>query len=102
MEVVITWLGGNCPVQAEGTVDGKPFYFRARGEHWSMGIGGEPVGAPEWEYEEAYGEWPAAGWMSTDEARAFIAQAVELYRQRDTDDGQPDEAQEWADYDGDC
>lgn len=54
MTLHIEWLGGNCPVQSEGTVDGKPFYFRARGEHWSMGIGGEPVGEPEW-YRER--EW---------------------------------------------
>lgn len=79
--VVIDWLGGNCPVQAEGTVDGKPFYFRARGEHWSLGIGGEPVCAPEWEHEEEVdGGMYAAGWMSELEAKHCIARAVTLYR----------------------
>lgn len=38
--IIIDSFGGNCPVQAEGTIDGKPFYFRARGSSWSMSIGG--------------------------------------------------------------
>jgi hypothetical protein len=29
---------GACPVQAEGFVDGFPFYFRSRGETWSLSI----------------------------------------------------------------
>lgn len=80
-DIQIKWLGGNCPVQAEGTVNGKEFYFRARGDSWSMQIGGEDVvGDPEWEYEEDYGEGPYdAGWMTEDEARAFLQQAAELY-----------------------
>lgn len=81
--LVIETFGGNCPVQAEGTVDGKEFYFRARGDSWSMSIGGEDVvGDPEWSYEEDYGSWPEAGWMPTDEALAFIDKAVALYRAR--------------------
>lgn len=52
-------LGGNCPVQAEGTVDGHEFYFRARGSYWSMSIGGDDVvGKPAWYYEEPYGSGP--------------------------------------------
>ena len=31
MHVNISYAGGNCPVQIEGHVKGKPFYFRARG-----------------------------------------------------------------------
>ena len=81
MGVRVDWLGGNCPVQAEGTVDGLPFYFRSRGEHWSMSIGGsDVVGAPEWHYEQGYGSWPDAGWITTDEAEGFIALAVRRYR----------------------
>ena len=41
--IIIDSFGGNCPVQAEGTIDGKPFYFRARGSSWSMSIGGDDV-----------------------------------------------------------
>lgn len=80
--LVIESLGGNCPVQAEGTVDGIPFYFRSRGDEWSFGIGAEPVGGPDWEYHQTYGIWPAAGWITEDEARAFIAQAAALWRAR--------------------
>lgn len=73
MTLKIDMIGGNCPVQAEGTVNGQPFYFRARGEHWSMGIGGDPVGEPKW-YRER--EWPggeyAAGWMDEKEALSLI------------------------------
>lgn len=78
---IIDKIGGYCPVQAEGFVGSKPFYFRARGNRWSMSIGGEDViGEPDWYYEEPYGSGPYdAGWMSEQEARAFIAKAVGRY-----------------------
>lgn len=81
--LVIDTIGGNCPVQAEGTIDGQEFYFRARGMRWSLSVGGrDVVGAPDWYYEEPYGEEEfAAGWMTEDEARAFIDKASGLYRQ---------------------
>ncbi len=80
MMLVINWLGGNCPVQAEGTVCGKPFYFRARGEHWRIGIGGKPICEPEWEREEEWGDGPfAAGWMPEDEARRIIDRCASEY-----------------------
>ena len=83
--LVIEWLGGNCPVQAEGTVDGKPFYFRARGEHWRMGIGGDPVGDPEWSREEKWGDSQfAAGWMEVGEAKKIIKRCAEEYSNRKT------------------
>ena len=78
--IKIDWIGGNCPVQAEGFIAGCPFYFRARGEHWSMSIGGEDVvGDPLWYYEEEYGEWPEAGWMPEEKARGFIAKAASRF-----------------------
>ncbi len=89
MSVVIDWIGGNCPVQANGTLDGYPFYFRARGEHWTMTIANSkdtPMddlwsGYEEaWHYGEDYGDSQfAAGWMSEDEARAFLQKAAELF-----------------------
>jgi len=82
-QIRINTFGGNCPVQAEGFVDDKPFYFRARGEHWTMGIGGEPVANPEWFYREEYGDAEyVAGWMAQYEALGFIAKAIGLYAQR--------------------
>ena len=77
----IDTLGGNCPVQAEGHIGGKTkFYFRSRGEHWSMRIGGRDlIGNPTWYYEEPYGVWPDAGWITPEEASAFIDKAVQLF-----------------------
>lgn len=81
MSLEIDSIGGNCPVQAEGTVDGKEFYFRARGNRWSIGIGGDVVLKPEWMYWEWYGERDFdAGWMTEDEAMGFIEKAAGLYR----------------------
>ncbi len=79
--IEIRFLGGNCPVQAEGTINGEAFYFRARGAHWSMSIGGaDPVGEPSWYYEERYGDGPFdAGWMPDDEALTFIGRAARHY-----------------------
>lgn len=78
---VITSLGGNCPVQADGTIDGVPFYFRARGSRWSLSVGEHPVGDPDWFYEEQYdgGDDFAAGWMTEAEALAFIEKGTKLY-----------------------
>lgn len=104
-EMIIDMIGGNCPVQAEGHIGGQPFYFRARGTHWSIGIGGDVVGEPDWYHEEEYPGGPfAAGWMSETEARQFIRGAADRYlsEKRESDDGQPTEAQEWHDYDRDC
>jgi hypothetical protein len=80
--VTIDYIGDLCPVQADGTVNGKPFYFRARFQHWSMSIGGpDPICEPEWYYEEEYGIEPfAAGYMPQEEARAFIEKAAGLYQ----------------------
>jgi hypothetical protein len=79
--IVFTEFGGNCPVQATGTIDGRNFYFRARGARWSIGVGGDSVGAPTWRYEEPYGEGPFdAGWMDTEIAKQMINKGATLYR----------------------
>jgi len=69
--IEIDWLGGNCPGQAEGRINGAPFYFRARGASWSLECG-------DFSYSEGYGVWPDAGWMTEGEAREFIAKAAAL------------------------
>lgn len=82
-------VGGNVPVQGHGTVDGHPWYFRARGSAWSFDIAEEAdadpvavgdIGVHGWAYAEHYGEWPAAGWMSHLEAWQFIAKAIAMFR----------------------
>ena len=75
--VVIDEIGGSCPVQAEGTIDGVPFYFRSRGARWSISVcATDLMGNPEFYHEEPYGEWPDAGWISEEEARAFIEESA--------------------------
>lgn len=82
--VEITWIGGNCPVQSEGTVDGLPFYFRARGMHWALEI--EEAPGLTWRHEEPHGIDPFdAGWMPEEEALGFIDKAVGLFRARVSD-----------------
>jgi len=78
-DIEIDFLGGNCPVQAEGRINGQRFYFRSRGQSWTLGIGGELIETPAWEHAEWYGEWPEAGWITTEQAEAFIRQAAERY-----------------------
>lgn len=74
--------GGECPVQAEGTINGLPFYFRARGEHMALSIAKTPAGDPMVGAEcfyfcEEYGdERFAAGWATADECREFIERAA--------------------------
>ena len=79
-------IGGSCPVQGEGTVDGLYWYFRARGERWSFevwdvsfGPFGELPGKPElwltgaaWDEEGEYG----AGYMPVQEAERLIRLAI--------------------------
>lgn len=83
-EIEIQSIGGNCPVQAEGRINGEPFYFRARGRWWSLSVGGsDVVGDPQWYHEEPWGEDPySAGWMDESEARRLIDVGVNLYRRR--------------------
>ena len=84
--LVIDNLGGNCPVQGEGTVLGVPFYFRARHEEWSMGIGEDPVAVTRAQIEEIWyksEEWGdgefSAGWMDREDAFAIIRRCAAEY-----------------------
>ncbi|MBY5453888.1 hypothetical protein HFO91_30385 [Rhizobium leguminosarum] len=81
---VLDWIGGIAPVQAEGTIDGRPLYFRARGSQWSLDIG-RIEGSdhpPVWWHVESWGDWPDAGYMPEDVALDMIDKAVALYREQ--------------------
>lgn len=73
-----------CPVQIEGTADGKHFYFRARGEWWRIGFGDTSQDAVmadafrEGPYDE--GSTYGAGWMPHSEAWRLVLDAVEAWR----------------------
>lgn len=90
VELVIKHLGGFCPVQAEGTINGHPFYFRARHEEWTLGIaewGQDPIDI-DFEHQgyfvlQPYGEGPEeAGYMTHEVARAIIQEQAEIYAQK--------------------
>lgn len=77
---------GLCPVQAFGTVDGFPFYFRARHAHMSLAIAkskdGDPVDwVASWVYRVEYGDNPhSAGYAPKDHCKAFIEEAASLWK----------------------
>lgn len=79
--ILTTVPTGQAPVQAHGFIDGKEFYFRARGSRWALNIGGSNVvGEPDWRYFEEYGTGFDAGFITQDEAYAFIEAAAGKYR----------------------
>jgi hypothetical protein len=84
--VDIEMLYGNCPVQADGTINGHKFYFRARGQHWTLEVGGDdPCDKCDWSYREKYSdEQYAAGWITEDEARSFIARGAAIFANEGT------------------
>ena len=77
-DISISTLGGNCPVQGEGTINGVPFYFRARWESWSLSIGEDPLARTAWRYE---GIHPDAGWLDEGTALGLLESAALLYAQ---------------------
>lgn len=91
----ITQLWGQCPVQAFGFVNGRPFYFRARFDEWRFSVaptlGGDPVKvqagiAPGFSLIRRYGRPKGidAGWMSHTKAQQCIHFAVQQYMQEQT------------------
>lgn len=54
---------GAMPNQAVGTLNGKPFYWRARGGGWVLRVEDQIV---------ADGEDPEAGWWDADQCRAQL------------------------------
>lgn len=72
------WSGtmyGVCPVQADGLINSKVWYFKARGEHWNF----EVVGSG-FKIREKWGEWPEAGYISYAEAWMLIETALDKFR----------------------
>jgi hypothetical protein len=77
---------GNTTLVVDAMLEANP---RTDGAGWEM-FGGDRATqdaarkAQEalecWRYEEPYGTWPDAGWISDEEAIAFILKGAELYR----------------------
>ena len=81
--LTITSIGGYCPCQADGIMDGFPFYFRARWDGWTLSVaapGSDPVQVFVDNYHDGLGTgayfigeyYQDAGSMEPDTALAFI------------------------------
>lgn len=87
--VDIVYFGGETPVQCWGTIAGKHFYFRARWNYWSFGVGEQqdlPVVADDdidrlnYYKEQEYGNDPySAGYMPFDESKNWIIECIRDY-----------------------
>jgi len=77
-------FGGACPVQGEGTVDGRQVYYRSRGSGWQFHVAPEgaadALGDDAWCFEEYRYHWPDGGWVHADVSVACIRRAVGMWR----------------------
>jgi hypothetical protein len=77
-------------VQAEGEMDGAYWYFRARGERWTLTVSADPEeryasfhSTPLFEHEEPYGTEPyEAGYMPEEQAITFIMRTLFRWREK--------------------
>jgi hypothetical protein len=92
----IAQIYGFCPVQGEGTVNGLPFYFRARADTWIFAVASTPDGdpvqvaigeAPGFHIQRPYGRKHShgAGFMSHARARILIYTTANYYLGRKED-----------------
>lgn len=89
--IYISEPSGTCPVQAEGTINGYPFYFRSRYMRWSIRVArnkdGDPFDNDAWYYDEDYpsieGEehlrWVSVGYAAKEECIKFIERCAETF-----------------------
>lgn len=91
-------LYGHGLVQAEGQVDGKPWYFRARGAGWSFEVADDPL-CPDANWVSSWGEsgfcleedYPGdAGLLDADAAWVLIQDAIARFRRQGGASRQPD------------
>ena len=87
-DLVYTFTTTAAPVQAEGTVRGKPFYFRARHSSWSFAAAMSPnldpkaLVLPERGSSEVFlieGKFGKASYMSLSRAKKLIESCAEAY-----------------------
>lgn len=62
---------GMMPNQAEGLLNGEPFYFRARHGSWTLHLTDAAIPSEDGQLV-ASGDAPNAGWWSEDQARTFL------------------------------
>lgn len=87
--LTINTLGGYCPCQGEGYLDGKEWYFRARGHRWTfvLSLDGRDPTFPKdgtwWraaEYDPE-GTGYSAGYMQPETAEQIIRKCADEYWQ---------------------
>ena len=78
--VVLTSLAA--PLQLEGQLPtGESFYFRARHDQVSLGVGGDdPSWSPEWEGSEQYGSDDDASYLSGEDGLAVLRRLTATFR----------------------
>src|SRR5437762_13204696 len=94
-ELQFEFTSSPAPVQAEGSVGGRRFYFRARGNTWTFTVaendGDDPVGLSSddvargaaWRRTgDVTGEF-AASWMPIDQAVGLIIECANAYLGRE-------------------
>jgi len=84
----IEWIDGPCPMQAWGTIDGDPFFFRSRWDRWSFAV--DPALPPDdiespaqgFFVEELYEGPYGAGYMPEELPRKIIDREAHAYYAR--------------------
>lgn len=84
--LVVTSMGGVCPTQAEGEMDGNPFYFRARHGVWNLTVV-KPGCDAAWPKKDDVlltldGDDPTHGWMNDLDVMAILAAAFDAVTTR--------------------
>lgn len=76
--IKVEW-GGACPIQGEGSVDGRTIYYRARGSGWRIDIA--EGSQSEFTYGESEYIWPDGGWLNAAESERNIRLGVAKWRE---------------------
>ncbi len=83
VEIQIDYCGGRCPVQSEGQVGGKRFYFRSRHNAWHFIVAATSEDA--YDLDEGKAEYYArgadtyGGYMPPELARQLVQKQCEFY-----------------------
>jgi hypothetical protein len=77
-------VGGNCPVQAFGTVRGRDLYFWARHDAWTFDVADHAGHLPSDGFMDSdgfyrEGKYPNAGWMPHHRAVEIIERCLREY-----------------------
>ncbi len=83
-ELVVSSIVGQCPMQGQGSIGTKRWYFRAHDEHWQFILPGpydeyETVGSFAFSRDGSWGLSPEAGYMPVDEAMKIIRRCADEY-----------------------